>query len=205
MGSRQRLIIGIVAALAVVGVVWVAFVSPERSKVTSLSAQITTARSTLLSDQGQVAAGEQARDSYPGAVHAVTVLETAAPLSDELPQLIRLINTLEVGHKIKWTSTDVGFGGAGGLEAINLGFSFPGATYSNLQSFLAALDALTRTDGTNVMTKGRLATINSVSLSPSTGGKVAASVQVTFYELPAGASAPVTPGAATTTTAAATP
>jgi Tfp pilus assembly protein PilO len=204
MGARGRLIGCAVVALVVVAAVWTLVVSPERSQSAGLAAQISTARSTLVSEQGQIAAGEQARAKYAAALHAVKLLETAVPLSDEVPQLIRLINGLETGHKISWTTTSIGGGGTGaaGLTSVDWSFSF-GATYSNLQSFVTAIDALTATDGTNVMTKGRLFTVNSISLSPSgvSGKSLSASVNMTVYQLPAGVSATSSPGVTTTTAA----
>jgi hypothetical protein len=192
MGARGRLIGCVVVAFVAVAAVWSLVVSPERSKSSQLTSEIVSARSTLSSEQGQLAGDEQARSKYVAALHAVTLLETAAPLDDEVPQLIRLINRLEVGHKITWT--------AGGLDSANWTFSFT-SSYANLQSFLAAIDALTATDGTNVMTKGRLFTVNSIGLNPDEGN-VTASVNMTVYQQPAGLASASSTGTATTTTAA---
>jgi Tfp pilus assembly protein PilO len=202
MGARGRLIGCVVVAFVAVAAVWSLVVSPERSKSSQLTSEIVSARSTLSSEQGQLAGDEQARSKYVAALHAVTLLETAAPLDDEVPQLIRLINRLEVGHKITWTNTSLtpASAGAGGLDSANWTFSFT-SSYANLQSFLAAIDALTATDGTNVMTKGRLFTVNSIGLNPDEGN-VTASVNMTVYQQPAGLASASSTGTATTTTAA---
>jgi Tfp pilus assembly protein PilO len=202
MGARERLIACVVAALVVVAGVWLIAVSPERSKSANLASEIATARSTVASEQGQLVGDEQARSKYVAALHAVKLLETAVPLSDEVPQLIRLVNRLEKGHRITWTTTSLSGGSstASGLSAVDWSFSF-NASYSNLQNFLAAVDALTVTDGTNVMTKGRLITVNSVGLNPS-GGRIQASVTMTVYQQPTGVPATGSTSTATTTTAA---
>jgi Tfp pilus assembly protein PilO len=202
MGARERLIACVVVALVAVAAVWILVVSPERSKSSNLASEIATARSTVSSEQGQLVGDEQARSKYVGALHAVKLLETAVPLDDEVPQLIRLINRLELGHKITWTTTSLssGSGGAGGLTSVDWSFSFS-SSYANLQSFLTAIDALTVTDGTNVMTKGRLFTVNSIGLTPAAGG-VQASVNMTVYQQPTGVQPTSTSGSATTTTAA---
>ncbi len=194
MGARERLIACVVAAVVVVVAVWVLLVSPERNKAASLNTQIAAARSTLAAEQAQVASAEQARTDYPKEVRAVTLLEKAVPLTDQEPQLIDLINALEVGHLIHWTVTDLTQAGptSSGFPTINLSFTFS-LNFFRLQSFFTALDALTATDGTNVRVKGRLFTINAVTLGGSQ-----ATVAMTAYQSPLGAT-----GAAGTTTAAA--
>jgi Tfp pilus assembly protein PilO len=202
MGARERLIGAVVVALVAVAAIWILVVSPERSKSSTLASEIATARSTVSSEQGQLVGDEQARLKYVAALHAVKLLETAVPLDDEVPQLIRLINRLELGHRISWTTTSLSGGqaGAGGLTSVDWSFSFS-SSYANLQSFLTAIDALTATDGTNVMTKGRLFTVNSIGLTPANGG-VQASVSMTVYQQPTGVPATSSTGSATTTTAA---
>jgi Tfp pilus assembly protein PilO len=202
MGARERLIGCVVVALVAVAAVWVLLVSPERSKASNLATEIATARSTLSSEQGQIVGAEAARLKYVAALRAVKLLESAVPLDDEVPQLIRLINHLESGHKIRWTTTTLNGGSAtaSGFDAVNWSFSF-GSSYSNLQSFLAAVDALTATDGTNVLIKGRLFSVDSISLTPN-NGRVTASVTMTVYQQPTGAPATSSTGATTTTTAA---
>jgi Tfp pilus assembly protein PilO len=187
VGARERLIAVVVVAVVVLALFWILLVSPERSQASNLNSQIAAARSALESEQGQVAAGEQARSAYPAAVRAVTLLDAAVPLSDELPQLIRLIDRLEVGHVIGWQTTSISTGGSSsvGLSSIGLSFSFT-ASYARLQSFFTAIDALIGTDGTNVLVKGRLFTVDSVSLSPLAGHGAAATVSMTAYQQPVG-------------------
>jgi Tfp pilus assembly protein PilO len=202
MGARERLIACVVGAIVAVAAVWILAVSPERSKANTLTSEIATARSTLSSEQGQLVGGEQARSKYLAAIHAVKLLETAVPLDDEVPQLIRLINRLELGHRITWTTTSLsgGTAGANGFTGVDWSFNFS-SSYANLQSFLTAIDALTATDGTNVMTRGRLFTVNSIGLTPD-DGRVTATVNLTVYQQPTGVPATGSSGTTTTTTAA---
>ena len=204
LGARERLIIGIVAAIVVVGLVWVAVVSPERSTANGLSGQIVAEQQTLAQDQSQLALAEQSRTSYKSAVHAIAVLNTAVPLSDEVPALIRLVNALEAGHSVSWSTTSLSSASTADFPAINLTFSFR-AGYVNLQHFIAAIDSLTSTDGLNVAARGRLVTVNSLGLSPVGGGATAASVTMTVYQegLGDGATGASGPTDATATTAAA--
>ena len=200
-GPRERLVAGVLVAILIVAVMWLAVVSPERSTVSNLQAQITTERATLASEQAELAAGEQARTKYPAEVHALSVLLNAIPTSDQEPQLIRLVNTLENDHVIDWQTTSIGPGAAAGFNALNVSFSFT-ASYVNLQQFIAALDALNQSNGQDVVTTGRLATVNSLSLSPQANGKTTASVAMTVYLQAsggaAGATSPVTTPITTT-------
>jgi hypothetical protein len=102
---------------------------------------------------------------------------------------------------IKWSTTSLsGVAATGGLSSIGLSFTFT-ATYGRLQSFFTAVDALTQTDGTNVRVKGRLFTVNSVTLTPVGGGGATATVNMDVYEMPVSA----TPTAATPATGATAP
>lgn len=187
MGGRERLIFSVIAAFVVLAVAWLMFVKPERSQASSLTAQIAGEHATLATAQGQLAVAERSRTSYPKEVHAVKVLEKAVPLSDEEPQLIRLIDKLEAGHVIHWTSVSLTPAGdtAAGFESLELSFSFS-ARYLNLQQFFANLDRFTQTDGLNVKTDNRLVTVNSVALAAGTAGATVASVQITVYQLSPG-------------------
>jgi hypothetical protein len=202
MGARERLIGSVVVAVVVVAAAWLLLVSPERAKVTNLNTQITAEQTTLDTEKSSLVVAEHARTAYGTDVHAVGVVDKAVPLSDEEPDLIRLINKEEVGHSIEWSTTSItpGGAGAGGFNSYNLSFAYR-ARWSDLQSFLAGLDTLTQTNGANVGSTGRLFTVNSVAISPVGPNKVSATVSMTVYLLPAGAALGT---AGTTTTTAAT-
>jgi Tfp pilus assembly protein PilO len=199
MAQRERLIACLVVALIAVGAMWLILVSPERKSVVNLESQISAEHQTLSSDQAQLVSAEQARTKYPAELHAMNVLLTAVPLTDEEPQLIKLINGLENGHTIKWSSATFAPSSSGSFPSLDLTFSFT-ANYLNLQSFLTALDSLARTDGLNVATSGRLATVNSISLS-GVGKNMTAGVTITVYQEPLGTAAIGASSPSTTTTA----
>jgi Tfp pilus assembly protein PilO len=196
MGPRERLIASVVVAVVAIAAMWVLVVSPKRKDASNLLAQITTQQAALASAQQALAAGEQARAAYPPEVHALTVLTAAVPTSDQLPQLIHLLNHEEASHDVNYSLTGFGASSAGGFPAISLSFGFAG-TYVNLQHFLGALDDLTRTDGTSLLVQGRLVTVNSVNLS-SSGTSLGATVNMTTYEAPA--ATPLAPSAGATGT-----
>jgi Tfp pilus assembly protein PilO len=203
MGARGRLIASGAIAIVLVAAAWLILVKPERTQASSLATQIATEKTTLAAEQTQLTAAEQARLAYPNAIHAVKLLEKAVPLSDQLPALIRLINRLERGHAIKWTQTSFSPSAptTDGFQTLDLNFSFT-AKYLNLQNFFASLNSLTQTNGSNVLVRDRLVTIDTVTLGQTAGGRTSASVGLTVYQLPAGTAAPAASGTTTTTAAA---
>jgi hypothetical protein len=86
------------------------------------------------------------------------------------------------GTPINVNAINVGTGSqdATGLASLGLTFTFH-ASYQSLQSFIAALDRLTATDGTNIKVQGRLVTIDSVTMSPYNNGSTTATVTATVY------------------------
>jgi Tfp pilus assembly protein PilO len=181
MGARGRLIITAVVALVVVFAMWSFVVSPERSKASKLLGQISSARAQLASAQQQVVVAEQARSQYPAEVRSLAALSKSVPPGNPIPQLIDLINSVEVKHKINYTATSLTPGGAsGGLEPVALSFQFI-SDYLDLQQFLQDFDSLTQTNGSSVLANGQLVTVNSISLAPS-GSSLSASVNMTAYE-----------------------
>jgi Tfp pilus assembly protein PilO len=197
MGTRGRLIITAVVALVVVFAMWSVVVSPETGKASKLLGQISSERAQLAGAQQKVLAAEQARREYPADVRSLAVLSEAVPPGNPIPQLIDLINSVEVKHKVNYTSTTLTPGAAtGGLEPVSLSFAFI-ADYLDLQRFLQAFDSLTQTNGSSVLVNGRLVSVNSISLT-SNGSSLTAAVTMTAYQ--------TTPAApATATVAAVTP
>jgi Tfp pilus assembly protein PilO len=99
--------------------------------------------------------------------------------------------------------------GSAGFPTMPFSFDFTGSFF-NMQRFLKALDSLTSVNGQKIDVKGRLLTVDGVSLQAGPKGfpQVDASVVVTAYLLPANegltgganASSPSTSGAATAST-----
>lgn len=203
MNARGRLIGCIALALVIVVAAWVALVSPKRSQVSNLSAQITAEQGAVATDVTELTAGKQARAAYGKQIHAIDVVDKSVPLSDEEPSLIKLIDREEKGYAIGWQSASFSPGGAasGSIGAFALDFSYTTTKWSNLQRFFAGLDNLTRTDGTNIGASGRLFTIDSLSVQPDGPNTVQASVSMTAYVLPDTGAAGTTSATATTTSA----
>lgn len=183
MRPRDRLVLALIVAVALVGGMWLILVSPERSKVSALDTQISAEQAALSQAQVQLSASRAAVAAYVGHVHQIDAVMRAVPKSPAESALIKTIVKL-AGTKVDFQQLGVANGGAAttaGPLSLGLDFTFD-ANYGNLQSFLAAIDALTTTDGTNIGANGRLFTIQSVSLSPDPPNKTKASIVATVYQ-----------------------
>jgi len=168
MRVRDRLVAAVIVALALVGLMWLALVSPERAQVTSLSSQISTEHTALAGAEAQVASARRAVTGYVGHLHQIDEVIKAVPQAPAEAEVVATIDKL-TGTKVEpdFREIDVGADTATGAGPVALGLTFTSwATYQGLQTFLARLDSLTATDGLNVNANGRLFTVTAVSLEP---------------------------------------
>jgi hypothetical protein len=165
--ATDKLVAAVVAALLLVGVVYLMLVSPERSQASSLSAQIATEQAALSAAQASLASERTTVASYGSDVKELAQVANAVPVNIDEPSMIRTFT------RLAGTTVDVHGLAVGGPTAVTqgptaLGLTFTfNATYGSLQSFIAALDRLVGTDGTNIVANGRLFTITGVALSPN--------------------------------------
>jgi Tfp pilus assembly protein PilO len=182
MKVRDRLVVAVIAAVVVIGAVWVIVVSPERGKVSALDTQITSEQSSLTQAQTQLDNSRDAVAAYVGHVHQIDAVMQAVPSGAGESQLIKTIVKL-AGTKVDFRSLGISSGSAtaAGPISLDLSFSFR-ANYGNLQSFLTALDSLTTTDGSSLNANGRLFTIQTVSLAPDPPNSTTASIVASVYQ-----------------------
>jgi Tfp pilus assembly protein PilO len=190
MKARDRLVVAVIAAVLVIGAVWLVLVAPERSKVNSLSQQISTERAALTTAQTTLDSARRAVSAYVANVHQLSFATRAVPASPGEDQLIKTIDRLAGTNNVDFHELDINGDNAsatGGPLALGLTFSF-NSNYGNLQSFLKGVDALTMTSGNTVNASGRLFTIESVSLQPNPPSSTRAAIIAEVYQqAPAGA------------------
>ena len=206
MRPRDRLVIAVIVAVALVGGMWLILVSPERSKISTLDTQISSEQVALSEAHASLNSSRAAVAAYVGNVHQIDAVMRAVPKSPAEAALIRTIVKL-AGTKVDFQQLGVGgtAGSSAGPLSLELNFNFD-SNYGNLQSFLTAVDALTTTDGTTIGANGRLFTIQSVSLAPDPPNNTKASIVATVYQQnPATATVGVTGATGATDTTGATP
>ncbi len=213
MTARDRLVLISVIALAVVGVVWLMFVSPERKKANQAAAAVAAAEAQLASAHSELATARSAQAKYAASYATIVNLGKAVPTTQEVPSLIYELAQASKQKKVEFASIASASGGkgvaslstpaaaaaaaaAGGFQQVPFTFVFNG-TYSGLEQMLQRLTSLaTRTSSGALEVNGRLLTIQGVTLQPVTaaGGSTSnphltATVTATAYALPPEAAA----------------
>jgi hypothetical protein len=210
MTARDRIVLMAVIVLVILGAGWMLVVSPERDQASSLSAQVTSAKTALATAEGELTKARAAQSQYSAAYDSIVGLGKAVPASDEVPSLIyELAKATEQKHVFFSSISSSGGSGSAAASAaaaagapaaftaLPFSFVFDGSFF-NLEELFRKLTSLTtRTPSGALKVSGRLLTIQSVSLSPGgTGSSSASSNQLTGD---IGATAYVLPGGQTVT------
>jgi Tfp pilus assembly protein PilO len=227
MTGRDRIVVMVIALVAVLAVVWLEVVSPQRAKASKLTAQVTEAKSQLSSAEGTLSSARAAKAQYGTAYAAIVNLGKAVPTSQEVPALIDQLATATGEKDVQFASITSGGAGTSSTAGATASATFTpmpftfvfNGSYSNLEHLLQELTSFAnRSSSGTLEVSGRLLTVQSVRLGPlpSKGhpGELTASISATAYVLPAqGAASAATPAsptgaatpAATSTTSTSTP
>ena len=193
MTTRDRIVIMVVLALVAVVAGWMFVVSPKRSEASSLSTQVTSEQSQLTAAQGQVAAGMSARQRVRGSVRRARQARRGGPagrrrpLADlpgpergpgvarQLPrpaaeqrrsEQLELLSQLVAERRGLDRAASPGAAvGAAGLPTEQFTITLSG-NYFSLSSFFNKLEGFVFTENGTLMIRGRLMTINAISLVP---------------------------------------
>ncbi|HWJ50148.1 MAG TPA: hypothetical protein VNR42_03950 [Solirubrobacteraceae bacterium] len=225
MTGRDRMVLMAVIVVAILGAGWVLVVSPERNKANSIGAEVTTAQASLTTAEGELSKARAAQSQYAAAYSSIVSLGKAVPAAKEVPSLIvQLARASEQKNvffsSISSTSSSTPASAsaaattavAAGFTAMPFSFTFDGSFF-DLERLMRKLTSFTtRTASGALEVNGRLLTIQSVNLTPSSkeaagsGSKASSeltgTVTASAYVLPGGqsvtGSSPV-PGAGTPT------
>lgn len=223
MTTRDRLVLVGVSALALLAVVWLLLVSPERKQASKLSSEVSAASAQLASAQGDAASARSAQRRYSSAYASVVSLGKAVPASEEVPSLMYQLAQASNQKHVQFSSITTG-GGSGAsaaaatpvaAAAASAGFSqMPftfvfGGSFNDLHHLFQQLNAATvRTSSGGLQVSGRLLTLQSVKLEPanteaSGAHQLTGTITATAYVLPAsqGLTAGATPSSPSTTAA----
>src|ERR1700722_17074700 len=112
MTTRDRLALIGISTLAVLGLVWLMLVSPERKEASSLSSQITQAHEQLAKAETEVSTARAAQTRYASAYASVVKLGKAVPPSEEVPALIYQLAQASNQKHVEFNSITSGGPGA---------------------------------------------------------------------------------------------
>jgi Tfp pilus assembly protein PilO len=225
MTTRDRLALIGISALALLAVVWLLLVSPERKQASQLDKQLGAANAQLATAEGEAANAHIAQTHYGAAYASVVDLGKAVPPSEEVPSLIYQLAHASNQKHVEFNSiattaaasssssssasSSTTTASAGGFTQMPFTFVFNGG-FDDLYHLFLALDKSTVTTSSGIQVSGRLLTLQAVKLEPKvTEGKtesMTGTISATAYVLPAGQSVTggATPATPTTGSAATT-
>jgi type II secretory pathway pseudopilin PulG len=100
----------IIAVVGLVGGAWMVLIKPERTKASSLGAQIQTLQSQLTTAQGQVSSGLAARAQFAADYAELARLGEALPTDDEVPSLIYQLQSAATSAKVDFRTLQMATG-----------------------------------------------------------------------------------------------
>ncbi len=111
MTARDRTVLTVVAALALVAAAWFLLLAPVRKDAKALETQITTAQSRLTAAQALVSQGEAAKTAYRADYAAVSALGKAVPADDDVPSLVVQLESAADRSRVDFRSIELAMGG----------------------------------------------------------------------------------------------
>lgn len=145
--SRQYILLGALASIAVLVAGWFLLVSPAHKKVEDISAQADSQRSTNSGLQAQVSALQAIARDLPRQEAATKALAAKVPTSAELPDLLRTLRATADKSGVTLSgiapTAPAPLTTAPGVEGVDVTLSVAG-DYVALESFEVALENLPR-------------------------------------------------------------
>jgi Tfp pilus assembly protein PilO len=201
MTGRDRMVLIGIVVVAALGAAWMLVVSPERKQANQLNAQVAAAQTQLASAEGQVASARAAQSQYAAAYASVVNLGKAVPPSQEVPALIDQLAQATNQKNVNFASITSGGGSSSSAAAgasssfaqLPFTFAFEGSYFDLEHLFHALTDFASPTTSGTLQISGRLLTIQSVRLAPSSSSQsgkggvsdLTGTITATAYTLPA--------------------
>jgi Tfp pilus assembly protein PilO len=209
MTGRDRMVLIVILAVAVIGAAWLLVVSPERKKAAELGTRVASAQTQLASAEGQLQNARAAQQQYASAYSAIVSLGKAVPASQEVPSLIYQLEQASNNKKVEFASIVSAAGAttsgpsspaataaaaSAGFTQMPFTFVFNG-TFVDLEHLFEQLQGFTVHNTAGLHVSGRLLTLQSVKLAPQAqtqneagkpaGTSLTGTIAATAYVLPA--------------------
>jgi hypothetical protein len=212
MSPRDRMILAIVCVIAAAAGSWFFLIGPKRDQVASLDKNLSTVQGQLQSVRTEIAVGQQARSSFARSYTMMAKLGEAVPPDDDVPSLVWQLQSAAHKSNIDFRSLTLNgassssSGGAAASTGTSSGASLPpGATigsaslpiepftftfqgnFFHLADYFGRIQRFVVATNKRISIKGRLLTLNAISLGPAPQGfpRITATVSATTYILPA--------------------
>ncbi len=204
MTTRDRLVLMGVAILVVLAGGWILIVQPERKKASQLASQVSSAREEVSSARGKLTQAKEDQTLYTQAYASIVSMGKSVPAAKEVPSLVYELEQASNGKQVEFASISTTGNSASssatpaastGFAQLPFTFTFNGS-FVDLSRLLARLENFTVTEPSGgLLVDGRLLTIQSVDLTPSSTGtgsgtsakaQLSGTIEATAYVLPAG-------------------
>jgi hypothetical protein len=121
MTGRDRLVLMVLAVLAVLGGGWLLAVSPERKRAAQEETQVTSAREQLTAAEAQAQDARAAQARYAEDYASVVRLGKAVPPLDEVPALVYELDHVTHQREIDFNSISSGSGSGSASSSASAG------------------------------------------------------------------------------------
>jgi hypothetical protein len=208
--SRDRILLSVLGAAAVIAGFWFAFLGPKREDVRRLDSELAAQQQRFERAEATAAQARAARARYDADYSAVVMLGKAVPEQDGLPSLLYQIDSSARDAKIDFSSITSAGGASqtGGTAAtapatggstpapatstavaptaMPLSFVFSGSFF-DMEHMLDRVHRFVRPRGADLAIRGRLLSVDDIALAPASDGfpNVQATISASAYTMPA--------------------
>jgi hypothetical protein len=204
-GTKNTIMIAVVAALAVTAAFYIMVLGPKRDEAAALQTQVDQARVALQAAQTDLVTYQNAKAGYTQSYAAVLRLGKAVPADDDVRSLMVQLDSAATKSRVDFRTIQVGGGaaapattasakalsaslppgavvGAAGFPTMPFSFTFDGSFF-RLSDFFSRLERFVTVQNKQIGVTGRLLTLDSIALEPAQGGfpNIKAQVAATSY------------------------
>jgi Tfp pilus assembly protein PilO len=190
MTKRDRIVVGVLAVVALLGAFGYAVLKPKQSELAVLGERIGEAEQRRESALNDLRTASSAREQYRRDQATLAVLGKAVPADDGVPSLLYQVHKAARTAGVDFDGVTVGEGatvtaaatpgaadapapgtvpGPEGLAKLPIKITFTG-DFFKLDRFVKAMHAFAKIGDERVDVRGRLLTIDGIALKPGIGG-----------------------------------
>ena len=199
--GRDRILLAVVAIVALFGAYYMVALKPERQKVSALDAQITTARTNLVAAQQSYVTGRKAQAALKATAEEWSAIHLAVPNQSDIPALLRTLQSTAAAVHVHMQSISLSGTTPSSTPVAATTPATPGATtttaapaatpvpvqltfaggYRALDTLVRSLNSLVAVSHGTLHATGPLMSISTVSLTGS--GKLTVQISASLYQL----------------------